>query len=100
MRSDSLALLQQIRDLAENPKSLGQSDEDLVKTTFKKILESGDTCSVAELENWFTNQTNAWEQPVIDRIMNVAHYQKSKFDASNKFRMISDGNECGCGGGH
>ena len=99
MRSDSLALLQQIRDLAENSKPLGQSDEDLVKSAFRKILESGDTYSVAELENWFTSQ-NTWEQPTIDRIMNIAHYQKSKFDASNKFRMISDGNECGCGGGH
>ncbi|MDE1764803.1 MAG: hypothetical protein KGI27_00875 [Thaumarchaeota archaeon] len=100
MRSDSLALLQQIRDLAENSKSLGPSDEDLVKSAFGKILESGDTYSVTELENWFTSQKNAWEQPVIDRIMNIAHYQKSKFDASNKFRMISDGSECGCGGSH
>jgi len=101
VKIESLAMLQQLQNLMADLKSTGPSDEDLAKSTFKKILESGDTYSVTELENWFASQTNILEQAVIDRLMNIAHYQKSKFEANNKFRMISDGdNECSCGGSH
>lgn len=100
MRNESLSLLHPIQNLVVGTKHLDSKGEDLVKSTFKKILESGDTYSVAELESWFARQTDIVEQSVLDRIMNIAHYQKSKFEASNKFRMMSDGNECGCGGGH
>lgn len=100
MRNESLLLLHPLQSLVANAKHLDLQGEDLAKSTFKKILESGDTYNVAELESWFAQQTNAPDHSVLDRIMNIAHYQKSKFEASNKFRMISDGNECGCGGGH
>ncbi len=100
MRNESLAMLQHLQSLVTNTKSLGTSDEELIKSTFKKILESGDTYNVIELENWFIVQANVVQQSVLDRIMNIAHYQKSKFEANNKFRMISDNDECGCGGSH
>jgi len=100
MRNESLLLLHPVQNLVAGAKQLDSQGEDLVKSIFKKILESGDTYSVAELESWFVNQTGIVEQSVLDRIMNIAHYQKSKFEASNKFRMVSDGDECGCGGGH
>ncbi|MGI0087363.1 MAG: hypothetical protein ACREBI_05330 [Nitrosotalea sp.] len=99
MRNESLLLLSQLQSLA-SVKSLESQDEDLVKSTFRKILESGDTYSVTELENWFERQASVAEQSSIDRMLNIAHYQKSKFEASSKFRMISDDNECGCGGSH
>ncbi|MDE1830251.1 MAG: hypothetical protein KGI25_08010 [Thaumarchaeota archaeon] len=100
MRMESLVLLQQLQDVVANSKSIGLQEEDLVKSTFKKILESGDTYSVMDLEDLFVSKANGDSQ-VIDRIMNIAHYQKSKFDASNKFRMVSDENDCSCGcGGH
>ncbi len=94
-----MLLLNELQSLVTNSKHLESQDEELVKSTFRKILESGDTYSVTELEN-LLSQANTAEQSVLDRVMNIAHYQKSKFDASNKFRMISDGNECGCGGSH
>ncbi len=100
MREDSLSLLHHLQNLATSAKHLGSQEEDLVKSTFKKILESGDVYSVAELENWFAIHSGDVEQTVLDRIMNIAHYQKSKFEASNKLRMISSDNECGCGGAH
>ncbi len=93
-----MLLLNEVQRLVENSKHLGSQDEEFVKSAFKKILGNGDVYTVAELENLFLSQANAAEQSVIDRVMNIAHYQKSKFDASNKFRMISDGNECACGG--
>ncbi|MGI0046296.1 MAG: hypothetical protein ACREBB_03800 [Nitrosotalea sp.] len=94
MKSESLLLLNQLQILATNAKSLVPQDEDLAKSTFKKILENGDTYNVNEVEALLTRETA--EQSVIDRILNIAHYQKSKFEASNKFRMISDDNDCGC----
>src|SRR5574337_9063 len=100
MKNESVLLLQQLQNLAAKTKSLDPLDEDLVKSTFRKILESGDTYNVAELENWFMREVNVEGQSVIDRMMNIAHYQKSKFEASNKFRMISDGHGCGCGIDH
>ncbi|NHI02495.1 hypothetical protein DYY67_0534 [Candidatus Nitrosotalea sp. TS] len=53
---------------------------------------------LAELENWFAGKMNGVDQSVIDRVLNIAHYQKSKFEANNKFRIVSDGNDCSCGG--
>lgn len=98
MRSESFLLLEQLQGLVSNAKSLGYNDDDLVKLTFKKILESGDSYSIAELENWFAGKMNGVDQSVIDRVLNIAHYQKSKFEANNKFRIVSDGNDCSCGG--
>lgn len=97
MRSESFLLLSQLQGLVSNAKSLGYHDDDLVKLTFKKILESGDTYNVAELENWFVSKVKGVDQSVIDRVINMAHYQKSKFEANDKFRIVSDGNDCGCG---
>ena len=101
MKTESLALLQPLQEMVTNSKTLEVQDEDLIKSTFKKILESGDTYNVMELEEWFASKASEGSQQIIDRMMNIAHYQKSKFDASNKFRMVSDGNDCSCGcGGH
>jgi len=33
---------------------------------------------------------------IAERILNVAHYQKAKFDARNPLKMAHD--SCGCGG--
>ena len=77
---------------------LGPEDEEFVKDVFKKILEGGDNYNMHELKNWFANRDQKIESQVLDRMMNIAHYQKSKFEANDKFRMISDGDGCSCGG--
>ena len=100
MKIESLALLREIRGLVTEVKSIGPSDEDVVKTVFRRILEGGDSYNVAEIEKWIVAEATGADQSVVDRIMNIAHYQKSKFEANNKFRMVSDDNECGCGCGH
>ncbi len=81
-----------------NAKSLGYRDDDIVKLIFKKILESGDTYSITELEDWFGSKVDGDDRSVINRVLNIAHYQKSKFEANNKFRIVSDGNDCICDG--
>ena len=97
MRQESVILLNQLEKLSSNV-DLGPEDEEFIKDTFKKILEGGDNYNMHELENWFTNRDQKIEQQVLDRMMNIAHYQKSKIEASNKFRMVSDGGDCSCGG--
>lgn len=99
MKIESLALLREIRLIA-NANSIGPSDEEQIKSIFRRILEDGDSYNVAEIEKWINAEAGGANSVVADRIMNIAHYQKSKFEANNKFRMVSDGDECGCGCGH
>lgn len=100
MRSDSIELLHRLKPLTDGVVLLGPDAENQVKSTFRKILESGDSYNVLELEGWLAKNLDNPSEKVIDRVMNIAHYQKSKFEAENKFRMVSDNNECGCGGSH
>ena len=98
MRKDSAILINELQKLASNAKTLMPADEGFVKNTFKQILESGDNYNMHEIEHWFANDDDKTEQKVLDRIMNIAHYQKSKFDAENKFKIISNDDGCSCGG--
>ena len=89
----TLVFLNELKSIASD-RTLESNQDELIKTTFKKILSSGDIYKIEEIENWLGNsQTN----PIIaERILNVAHYQKAKFDAQNPLKMAHD--SCGCGG--
>ena len=74
--------------------TLESNQDELIKTTFKKILSNGDIYKIEEIENWLDN--NSQTNPLVaERILNVAHYQKAKFDAKNPLKMAHD--SCGCG---
>jgi hypothetical protein len=89
----ALVFLNELKSIAPDG-TLGSNQDELIKTTFKNILSSGDIYKIEEIENWlYTSQTN----PIVaERILNVAHYQKAKFDAKNPLKMAHD--SCGCGG--
>ena len=89
----TLVFLNELKSIAHDGM-LGSNQNELIKITFKKILSSGDIYKIEEIEDWLnTSQTN----PVVaERILNVAHYQKAKFDAKNPLKMAHD--SCGCGG--
>jgi len=89
----TLVFLNELKSISTNG-TLESNQDELIKATFKKILSSGDIYKIDEIEIWLSNsQTN----PVIaERILNVAHYQKAKFDAQNPLKMAHD--SCGCGG--
>ena len=75
--------------------ALETAQNDLITDTFKKILSSGDTYKIVDIENWLAS--NPQTKPVVtERILNVAHYQKAKYDARNPLKMAND--SCGCGG--
>ena len=89
----SLVFLNELKSIVTDG-TLGSNQDELIKTTFKKILSSGDIYKIEEIEHWLSSsQTN----PIVaERILNVAHYQKAKFDAKNPLKMAHD--SCGCGG--
>jgi len=90
----SLVLLNNLKSI-DHDKIIGSEQDDLIRETFKKILSSGDMYTINEIENWINGGQKI--NPVIaERILNVAHYQKAKFDAKNPLKMAHD--DCGCGG--
>lgn len=90
----SLVLLNHLKSI-NCDKILGSEQDDLIQNTFKKILSSGDIYKIDEIENWLDGGQQT--HPIVaERILNVAHYQKAKFDAKNPLKMAHD--SCGCGG--
>jgi len=90
----TLVLLNHLKSI-DSDKIIGSELDDLIQDTFKKILSRGDTYKIDEIENWLDNGQKI--NPIIaERILNVAHYQKAKFDAKNPLKMAHD--SCGCGG--
>lgn len=99
MRDASIFRLNQVQSKVAGGMPLDAEAESLVKETFRNILESGDTYDVKDVENWLVKGL-CMDSPTCERIMNIAHYQKTKYEARNKLRMVSEGDKCGCGGSH
>ena len=90
----SLALLSRLKSI-ESDKLVGNEQDDLIRDTFKQILSNGDAYKINEIENWLDNGQKI-DPMIAERILNVAHYQKAKYDAKNPLKMAHD--SCGCGG--
>ena len=90
----TLAFLNELKSIDCNG-ILGSEQDAMIKDAFKKILSCGDTYKIDEIENWL-NTISKTNPLVAERILNVAHYQKAKFDAKNPLKMAHD--SCGCGG--
>lgn len=95
LSENSLALLNHLTSV-DCSGTLSTEQDDLIRDIFKKILSSGNVYKIDDIEKWlnFNHVTN----PVVaERILNVAHYQKAKHDATNPLKMAHD-DSCGCGG--
>lgn len=90
----SLVLLNNLKSIGGD-KIMEDEQENLIQNTFKKILTSGDVYKIEDIENWLDSEQKIHTM-VAQRILNVAHYQKAKFDANNPLKMSHD--SCGCGG--
>jgi len=82
--------------LLDNLKSMdgGSEQDSLIVDVFQQILSNGDIYKINEIENWL--ETNPQKILISTRILNVAHYQKAKFDAKNPLKMVQE--NCSCGG--
>jgi hypothetical protein len=90
----SFVLLSRLKSI-ESDKLVGTEQDDLIRDTFKQILSNGDAYKIDEIEKWLDNEQKI-NPAVAERILNVAHYQKAKYDAKNPLKIAHDG--CGCGG--
>ena len=86
--------LNEITTSISSKKHLNPEDENVIKKAFKTILESGDLYTIDELESWFTLEGSWNDKPTIERIINIAHYQHAKHEASNKLKLVSDSYGC------
>tara|TARA_B100001750_G_scaffold101048_1_gene79900 strand:+ start:386 stop:676 length:291 start_codon:yes stop_codon:yes gene_type:complete len=93
--------LNEITILIENKSHLTPENESLVKEIFKEINENGERYDVDEIESWFENEGSWNNKDVRTRIVNISHYAQSKFEQTNKFRIVDDscgdGDSCSCG---
>ena len=71
------------------------------ESEFKEINENGEVYDVDEIESWFENEGSWNVKEVRSRIVNISHYAQSKFEQTNKFRIVddtcNDGDSCSCG---
>jgi hypothetical protein len=94
LSENSLVLLNKIASI-DCKGALDSTQDELIKDTFKQILSSGNIYKIDDIEKWL--ETVSTNTIVSERILNVAHYQKAKYDAQNPLKMAHD-DSCGCGG--
>lgn len=95
LSNDIIIKLNEITTSVSSKKSLSQDDENIIKDIFKNIVESGGRYDVYEIESWFALEGSWKDRSVVDRIMNIAHYQQIKYEEKNKLKFVSD--DCSCG---
>ena len=93
--NSTIMRLNEITSQIENKSMLTSENESLIKQIFREINESGERYDVDEIESWFENEGSWNIKNVTTRIVNISHYAQSKFEQTNKFRIIDD--SCGDG---
>jgi hypothetical protein len=98
--NSTIMRLNEITSQIENKSMLTSENESLIKQIFREINETGERYDVDEIESWFENEGSWNIKNVITRIVNISHYAQSKFEQTNKFRIINDtcgdGDSCSC----
>ena len=93
--------LNEITSTIENKSELTPDNESLIKEIFREINEKGERYDVDEIESWFENEGSWNSKDVRSRIVNISHYAQTKFEQTNKFRIVDDscddGDSCSCG---
>ena len=97
LTNDIIIKLNEITTMIQDKSNLSSIDEDFIKNTFIEILRNGANYDVDEIEFWFENEGSWHEKKTRVRIMNMAQYLQTKYQMSDKFRMISDDDSCSCG---
>lgn len=90
LANDTIARLNEITTSVSNKKYLSQDDEDMIKNIFKSIVESGGRYDIFEIESWFALEGSWKDKSAVDRIVNIAHYQQTKYEEKNKLKFVSD----------
>ena len=93
--------LNEITILVEDKSDLTSQNESFIKQIFQEINEKGERYDIDEIESWFENEGSWNVKEVRTRIVNISHYVQSKFEQTNKFRIVDDtcdnDDSCSCG---
>ena len=99
--NSTIIRLNEITSTIENKSELTPDNESLIKEIFREINEKGERYDVDEIESWFENEGSWNSKDVRSRIVNISHYAQTKFEQTNKFRIVDDscedGDSCSCG---
>ena len=99
--NSTIMRLNEITTMVEDKSQLTPENEILIKEIFKEINENGERYDVDEIESWFENEGSWKNKDVRTRIVNISHYAQTKFEQTNKFRIVDDscgdGDSCSCG---
>ena len=99
--NSTIIRLNEITTNIEDKSALTSENEDFIKQIFKELNESGERYDVDEIESWFENEGSWNAKDVRTRIVNISHYVQSKFEQTDKFRIVddtcNDGDSCSCG---
>ena len=94
LANDIIIRLNEITASVSSRKHLSQDDESMIKNIFKSIVESGGRYDVYEIESWFALEGSWKDKSIVVRIMNIAHYQQTKYEEKNKLKFVFD--DCSC----
>ena len=98
LTNDVIIKLNEITTLIEDKTMLKENEIEEIKQIFRQLLESGKYYDVDEIESWFENEGSWKNKDVRVRVTNLSHYIQSKYEQTDKFRVIPDSDEqCGCG---
>ena len=89
--------LNEITTTIQNKNKLSTDDEVVIKGIFNGINKKGDAYDVDEIESWFENEGSWNNKDVRMRITNISHYAQTKYEQTNKLRMMADDDSCSCG---
>ena len=95
LTNDIIMKLNEITISVSSKKNFTHDDESVIKNIFKSIVEGGGRYDVNEIESWFALEGSWKDKSVVDRIVNMAHYQQTKYEEKNKLKFTSDGCSCG-----
>jgi hypothetical protein len=90
--------LNEITTFVEDKNTLKENEIEEIKQIFQSLLENGEFYDVDEIESWFENEGTWKNKDIRVRVTNLSNYVQSKYEQTDRFRIISDNNEqCGCG---
>jgi len=87
--------LNEITTLIEDKNTIKENEVKEIKQIFLDLLKNGEYYDVEEIESWFENEGTWRDKDSRVRVTNLSHYVQSKFEQTDRFRIISDKNDQG-----
>ena len=85
--NSTIMKLNEITTMIENKSSLTKENESFIKEIFKELNQKGERYDVDEIESWFEKEGSWTSKDIRKRIVNISHYEQSKSEQANKFKM-------------